>query len=57
MLNKYYQKWQTLLPDKVKTPAFHLPPKIHKPNTRGRPLDLSTATRTKYLTRLNLLKR
>ena len=34
-------KWQTLLPDKLKTAAFHLLSKIHKPNNRGKPALIS----------------
>ena len=45
MLNTYHQKWQTLIPDKVKPPVYHLLPKIHKPNNPGRPV-ISSATPT-----------
>ena len=43
----------SLLPDKVKTPVFHLLPKIHKPNIHeDLPLVLSTASQAEYLNSL-----
>ena len=52
MLNKYHQKSpNSLLPDKVKTLAFNLLPKIHKLNNPGMlvtsSLDCHTVTNLK----------
>ena len=41
-------KWQILLPDKLKTAAFHLLSKIHKPNNRGKPALISMDCHTVY---------